>query len=41
MSWQEFKALLGKSLDESNAFIASVWSRMRGDSQYQLEKVPD
>ncbi len=41
LSWREFKAFLRKSLGESNAFVKSVWSRMRGDFQYQLEEVLD
>ncbi len=39
MSWVEFKVFLRKSLGDTNAFVGSVWSRMRGDSQYQLEEV--
>ncbi len=41
LSWEEFKAFLRKNLGESNAFVRSVWSRMRGDFQYQLEEVHD
>ncbi len=37
--WKEFKDHLRKSLSESNAFVGSVWSRMRGDFQYQLKEV--
>ncbi len=32
LSWEEFKAFLRKSLGESNAFVRSVWSQIRGDS---------
>ncbi len=41
LSWEELKAFLRKNLGESNAFVGSVWSRMKGDSQYQLEEVQD
>ncbi len=39
MTWDEFKAFLRKSLGESNVFIGHVWSKLRGDAQYQLEEV--
>ncbi len=41
MTWNKFKALLRKSLGESNAFVGHVWSKLRGDAQYQLEEVQD
>ncbi len=41
LSWKEFKALLRKSLGASNAFVGSIWSRMRGEAQYQLKEVQD
>ncbi len=41
MTWDEFKAFLRKSLGESNAFIGHVWSKLRGDTQHQLEEVQD
>ncbi len=40
-TWNEFRAFLRKSLRESNAFVGHVWSKLRGDAQYQLEKVQD
>ncbi len=39
MTWDKFKAFLRKSLGESNAFIGHVWSKLRRDTQYQLEEV--
>ncbi len=41
MTLNEFKAFLRKSLGESNAFVGHVWSKLRGDAQYQLEEVQD
>ena len=41
MSWEEFKAFLRQSLGESDAFVGNVWTKMRSDSQHQLEKVQD
>ncbi len=41
ITWDEFEAFFRKSLGESNAFVGHVWSKMRGDAQYQLEEVPD
>ncbi len=41
MTWDEFKAFLKKSLGESNVFVGHVWSKLRGDAQYQLEEVQD
>ncbi len=41
LSWEEFQAFLRKRLYESNVFVGSVLSRMKGDSQYQLEEVQD
>ncbi len=41
MTWDEFKAFLRKSLGESNAFVGHVWSKLRGDAQYQLEEGKD
>ncbi len=32
---------MGKSQGESNAFVGHVWSKLRGDAQYQLEEVQD
>ncbi len=39
--WEEFNAFLRKSLGESNVFVGSVLSRMRGDSHYQLKESQD
>ncbi len=41
MTWDVFKALLRKSLRESNAFIGHVWSKLREDAQHQSEEVQD
>ena len=41
LSWEEFKAFLRQSLGESDAFVGNVWSKMRSDSQLQLEEVQD
>ncbi len=41
MTWNKFKAFLRKSLGESNAFVGHVWSKLRGDTQHQLEEVQD
>ncbi len=41
MTWDEFKAFLRKNLGESNAFVGHVWSKLRGDAQYQLKEVQD
>ena len=39
--WSEFKAFLRKALGSSHAFIDSIWSKFRKDSQYQLEEARD
>ena len=41
ITWSEFKAFLQKDLGNSQAFIDSIWSMFRRDSQYQLEKARD
>ena len=41
ITWPEFKAFLRKDLGSSQAFIDSIWSKFRRDSQYQLEEVRD
>ncbi len=41
MTWVKFKAFLRKSLGEFNTFVGYVWSKLRGDAQYQLEEVQD
>ena len=38
ITWSEFKAFLRKDLGSSQAFIDSIWSKFRRDSQYQLEE---
>ena len=34
ITWSEFKAFLQKNLGSSQAFIDSIWSKFRRDSQY-------
>ena len=41
ITWSEFKAFLQKDLGTSQAFIDSIWSKFRRDSQYQLEEARD
>ena len=41
ITWSEFKAFLRKDFESSRAFIDSIWSKFRRDSQYQLEKAQD
>ena len=41
LSWEEFKTFLRQILGESDAFVGNVWSKMRSDSQHQLEEVQD
>ncbi len=41
MTWDEFKTFLRKSLGESNAFVGHIWSKLRGDAQYQSIEVQD
>ena len=41
ITWPEFKNFLRKDLKDSQAFINSIWSKFRRDSQYQLEKARD
>ena len=41
ITWSEFKAFLQKDLGSSQAFIDSIWSKFKKDSQYQLEEVQD
>ena len=38
ITWSEFKAFLRKDLRSSRAFIDSIWSKFRRNSQYQLEE---
>ena len=37
--WTEFKAFLWKNLGESKSFVDNIWSKLKRDSQYQLEEV--
>ena len=41
ISWEEFKAFLRQSLGESKAFVDTIWSTIRKDSQHQFEEVMD
>ena len=41
ITWSEFKAFLRKDLRSFQAFIDSIWSKFRKDSQYQLEEARD
>ena len=41
ITWSKFKAFLWKDLRYSQAFIDSIWSKFRKDSQYQLEEARD
>ena len=41
ITWSEFKVFLQKDLESSQAFIDSIWSKFRRDSQYQLEEAQD
>ena len=41
MTWAEFKAFFRKNLGESRAFVDGIWSKLKRDSQYQLEEVQD
>lgn len=39
ITWVEFKAFLRMNLGESRSFVNSIWSKLKRDSQYQLEEV--
>ena len=41
ITWSDFKTFLRKDLGSSQAFIDSIWSKFRRDSQYQLEEARD
>ena len=41
MTWAKFKTFLRKNLGDSWAFVDSIWSKLKRDSQYQLEEVQD
>ena len=41
ITWSNFKTFLQKDLGSLQAFIDSIWSKFRRDSQYQLEEARD
>lgn len=41
MIWTKFKAFLRKNIKDSRAFVDSIWSKLKRDSQYQLEEIQD
>ena len=41
ITWSKFKAFLQKYLGSSQAFIDSIWSKFRRNSQFQLEETRD
>lgn len=41
LSWDKFKAFLLTNLEESTAFINTVWEKMCSNSQYWQEKTQD
>ena len=41
VTWDEFKAFLRRSLGDSRAFVNTIWSKIKRDSQYQQEEVQD
>ena len=41
MTWQEFKDFLRKNFGDSRAFVDSIWSKIKRDSQYQDKSVQD
>ena len=41
ITWSEFKAFFRKDLGSFQAFIDSIWSKFRRDSQYQLKEARD
>ena len=41
ITYSKFKAFLQKDLGSFQAFIDSIWSKFRRDSQYQLEEARD
>ena len=38
ITWSNFKTFLWKDFESSQAFIDSIWSKFRRDSQYQLKE---
>ena len=41
MTWAKFKAFFQKNLGDSRAFMDSIWSKLKQDSQYQLKELQD
>ena len=41
ISWEGFKAFFRQSLGKSEAFVDTIWSTIRKDSQHQFEEVID
>ena len=41
ITWPKFKTFLQKNLGDFQAFINSIWSKFRKNSQYQLEEAQD
>ena len=41
ITWDEFNAFFWKILGDFWAFVDSYWTKIRQDSQYQLEEVQD
>ena len=39
--WDEFKAFLRRSLDDSQAFVDTYWGKLKRDSQHQQEEFLD
>ena len=41
MTWQEFKDFFQKNLGDSRAFVNSIWSKIKRNSQYQDKSIQD
>ena len=41
MTWTKYKTFFRKNLGDSWAFVDSIWSKLKRNSQYQLEEVQD
>ena len=41
MTWAEFKDFLQRNLEDSRAFVDSIWKKVKRDSQYQGKSVQD
>ena len=41
MTWIEFKDFLWKNVENSKAFVDSIWKKVKRDSQYEDESVQD